>query len=151
MQILFACTFENSDSRVEFCHEILEEARSEGRNSFSSVPGDLKSYSFARGTSPTELYFTPTTHFFKFIDAEAIDQKIYGRGVTEFIITGYQNVDFIYAALLAVDDSLDGFYGAEVRVFENSDDFQAMETGSEVGRYFCESGSVTVNQQEFRP
>lgn len=148
MQTLFGCTFENTESRAEFCHEIVEESTANA----SSKPGDLKSYSLARGTAPTELYFTPTTTFFNVIEATAIDRKIYGNGITNFLVTGYQNVDYIYAAFLAVSDELyDGFYGAEVRVFENSDDFWQIQTGSEVARYFCAAESVLVNQYEFRP
>lgn len=148
MQILFSCTFEDTDSRVEFCHEILEESTPNS----SSTPGDSQSYSFARGTAPTELYFTPTSSFFNIINATAIDKKVYGDGITNFLVTGYQNVDYVYAALLGVsDDSYDGFYGAEVRVFENTDDFRQMQTGSEVARYFCRTDSVIANQYEFRP
>lgn len=67
-------------------------------------------------------------------------------------MTGYQNVDYIYAAFLGVSDNLyDGFYGAEVRVFKNTDDFWKMQTGSEVARLFCRADSVIVDQYEFRP
>lgn len=148
MQTLFACTLENTDTRVEFCHEVLKE-RTENA---SSEPGDLQSYSLARGTAPTELYFTPTTSYFNVIDASAIDKKIYGNGIKNYLVIGYQNVDYIYAAFLGVSDGFyDGFYGAEVRVFENIDDFNNMQTGSEVARHFCSTESVIVNQYEFRP
>lgn len=148
MQTLFACTFENSDSRVEFCHEIAKESTANA----SSVPGDAQSYSFARGIAPTELYFKPTTSFFNAPEATATDRKIYGNGVTGFLVTGYENVDYVYAALLAVSEEYyDGYYGAEVRVFRNIDEAIAMKPGSEVSRHFCEEGSVIVNQYEFRP
>lgn len=148
MQTLFACTLEDTDTRVEFCHQVLKESTANA----SSVPGDSQSYSFARGTAPTELYFTPTTTIFHSIEASAIDRKIYGNGIKHFLVTGYQNVDYIYAAFLGVSGNFyDGFYGAEVRVFENEDDFWKMQTGSEVARHFCKMDSVIVNQYEFRP
>ncbi len=148
MQVLFSCTFANTDSRVEFCTEVLEERTANA----SSKPGDLKSYSFARGIAPKELYFTPTTTFFNSVEAVAIDKKIYGNSITNFLVIGYQNVDYVYAAFLGVsDDSYDGFYGAEVRVFENSEDFFGKQAGSEVNRHFCKKDSVIVNQYEFRP
>ena len=148
MQTLFACTFEDTDSRVELCHEILKESTANA----SSTPGDAQSYSLARGTAPTELYFTPTSSFFNVMEASAIDKKIYGNNIKNFLVTGYQNVDYIYAAFIGVsDDTYDGFYGAEVRVFENTDDFWKMQTGSEVARHFCRTDSVIVNQYEFRP
>ena len=148
MQTLFSCTFEDSDARVEFCHETLKERTANA----SSTPGDAQSYSFARGSAPTELYFTPTMSFFNTIEASAIDKKIYGNHIKSFLVTGYQNVNYIYAAFLAVSDApYDGFYGAEVRVFENTDDFWKMQTGSEVARYFCRTNSVVVDQYEFRP
>lgn len=151
MQTLFACNFEDSDARVEFCHEILREARTEGSNSYSSEPGDAKSYSLARGTAPTELYFTPTDHYFYYTEATAIDKKVYGNGIANFLVTGYENVDYVYAALIGVDEAYGGVYGAEVRVFRNEEDFRKMQTGSEVGRYFCRADSVIVNDSEFRP
>ena len=148
MQTLFECTFEDTDTRVEFCHEVLEESTANA----SSKPGDSQSYSLARGTAPTELYFTPTTTFFHTIEASTIDKKIYGKSTKNFLVTGYQNVDYIYAAFLGVSDNFyDGFYGAEVRVFKNTDDFWKMQTGSEVARLFCRTDSVIVDQYEFRP
>ena len=120
LQTLFACTFEDTDTRVEFCHHILKESTEKG----SSEHGDLQSYSFARGTAPTELYFNPSTTIFHRIKSSAIDRKIYGNGVKHFLVSGCQNVDYIYAAFLGVSDNFyNGFYGAEVRVFENKDDF----------------------------
>lgn len=130
MQTLFACTFENIDTRVEFCHEIATERTSNA----SSVPGDQSSYSLARGTAPTELYFTPTTSYFNVISASAIDQKIYGRDLTDFLVIGYENVDYVYAALIGVDDRYyDSFYGAEVRVYKNENDFQNMADATPTG------------------
>ncbi len=130
MQTLFSCTFENTDTRVEFCHEIATERTSNA----SSVPGDQSSYSLARGTAPTELYFTPTTSYFNVISASAIDQKIYGRNLTDFLVIGYENVDYVYAALIGVDDRYYGsFYDAEVRVYKNENDFQNMADATPTG------------------
>lgn len=130
MQTLFACTFENTDTRVGFCHEIATERTSNA----SSVPEDQSSYSLARGTAPTELYFTPTTSYFNVISASAIDQKIYGRDLTGFLVIGYEYVDYIYAALIGVDDRYYGsFYDAEVRVYKNENDFQNMANATPTG------------------
>ena len=148
MQTLFACDLENSGGRVEFCHEIV----SEETPTSSSVPGDRQSYSFVRGIAPTELYFTPTTSMFRTLDTNSVDRKIYGPRASSFLTIGYQNVDYVYAVLLAVDEEYyNGNYGAEVRVFKNSDDFYKLETNTEVARLFCDAGSVIVDQGEFRP
>ncbi len=147
MQILFSCTLEN-DARVEFCHEIVSEETA----SASSIHGDLKSYSFARGYKPAELYFTPSTTFFNAIDANAVDKRIYGQSMSMFLMTGYENKDYVYAAMLAVDDDLyDGFLGAELRIFRNADAMSAAQKGTEVARYFCKNDSIIADQSEFRP
>ena len=52
MQLLFSCTLEDNGARVEFCHQILEEATSNS----PSTTGDLKTYSLVRGIQPAELF-----------------------------------------------------------------------------------------------
>lgn len=148
MQLLFSCTLEDDGARVEFCHQILEKATSNA----SSVPGDLKTYSLARGIEPAELFFQPTANYFESFSANAVDRKIYGQDVSAFLVTGYENRDHVYAALLAVDEDLySGFNGAEIRVFRNAEDMDDAKQGSEIARYFCAAGSIVVDQQEFRP
>lgn len=151
MQTLLACTFEDSDTRVEFCHEIAKPERTEGSNIYSSEWGDAMSYSLVRGFAPAELYFTPTSNYFAYADATPIDKKIYGSSLAHFLAVGFENVDYVYAAVIGVDELYGGVYGGEVRVYENVDDFSDMQSGKEVGRYFCSQESLIVNDAEIRP
>ena len=112
----------------------------------------MQTYSYVHGTEPAELFFVPTTSYFNSFPTSDIDRKIYGNGARAFLMTGYENRDHVYAALLAVaEDLYSGFHGAEVRVFRKADDMEKAQQGSEVARYFCEDGSVIADQYEFRP